>query len=206
MRLEIQYVRPESLTPAAPQRRNSGRKALSSLAQVIDHHGFVVPIIARGRDRLILDGHQRLRANALRAAPDPLVPCILLPDLSDDQAVALTVALNNPVLQGHFNEKRLATILADLAKTRANVSAATGFSPEDLADAEEVFEILQPVSDLSGDQAAGGDDVATPQETPETVVAVFEVERELFAVVKPRFDELIARYGLTCHVRMEDAR
>jgi len=207
MRLKVQYVSPESLTPAAPGRRSLGRKALSSLAQAIDHNGFIVPIIARRKDRLVLDGHQRLRANALRPAPDPLVPCIFLPRITDDQAVALTVALNNPALQAHFNEKKLAAVLVDLTKTEMDVSAATGFTEEDLAELDDVVEILQPVTDLSHDQlTADNDDGATLQEPLETVVAVFEVERELFGVVKPRFDELIARYGLTCHVRMEDGR
>ena len=72
--------------------------------------------------------------------------------------------------------------------------------------ASNVLGTVQPVRDLGDDQAAPGDGDTPPQETRETVVAVFEVERELFAVVKPRFDELIARYGLTCHMRMEDAQ
>jgi len=205
MRLKVQYVPPESLTPATPRGRELGRRALLRLAQALDHNGFVVPLIARRKDRLLLDGHQRLRANALRTTPDALVPCIFLPSLSDDQTVALTVALNNPALQAHFNEKRLAKALTDLARTDMNVAKATGFAPQDLAELDDVVEILHPPADEHSPDDTDHSPVES-DEPIETVVAVFEVERELFGVVKPRFDELIARYGLTCHMRMEDAQ
>ena len=197
---------PESLKDAGTGTRKITRKALVSLAEVMDQQGFITPVIARRHDRLILDGHQRLRANALRETPDSLVPCVLVSGVSDERAVALNIALNNPALQGHFNEKRLAAALLGLRGTEMDVSAATGFTRSDLAEVDEVIEILSPVAeDDHADMTA--DPTATAEAgSVENVVVVFEIERELFGLVKPRFDELIARYGLACHVRMEDGR
>ena len=201
MKLRITYVPPESLKTPSPGTRKITKKALVSIAEVMNKHGFISPIIARRHDRLILDGHQRLRANALRETPDPLVPCVLVPGVSDNRAVALNIALNNPSLQAHFNEKRLADALIRLRETEIDVHAATGFTCADLAEVDEVIEILSPVAEAEADSAGMAE-----AEPVENVVVVFEIEREVFGLVKPRFDELIARYGLACHVRMEDAR
>ena len=204
MKLRITYVPPESLKDAGGGSRKITKKALVALAEVMDQHGFITPVIVRRHDRLILDGHQRLRANALRETPDPLVPCVLVSGVSDERAVALNIALNNPALQGHFNEKRLAAALLGLRGTEMDVSAATGFTRADLAEVDEVIEILSPVADPADMKA--DPDATADGSSVENVVVVFEIERELFGLVKPRFDELIARYGLACHVRMEDGR
>ncbi len=206
MKLRVTYLRPESLNHAGAGTRKITKKALVALAEVMDRHGFISPIIVRRRDRLVLDGHQRLRANALRESPDALVPCILVSGVSDDRAVALNIALNNPTLQAHFNEKHLATAVAALMKTEMDVAAATGFTSAELAEADEVVEILSPVEETDGADAHGDPPEATDAGPVENVVVIFEIERQLFGLVKPRFDELIARYGLTCHVRMEDAK
>ena len=204
MKLCITYVPPESLKDAGAGTRKITRKALVALAEVMDKHGVISPIIARRHDRLILDGHQRIRANALRETPETRLPCVLVPGVSDERAVALNIALNNPSLQANFNEKRLAAALEGLSETEMDVAASTGFTCADLAEVDEVIEILSPVDETDG--AEVGPEAGAEAAPAENAVVVFEIERELFGLVKPWFDTLIARYGLTCHVRMEDAR
>lgn len=205
MKLRIEYVPSESLTEAPHNPRVIRKRGLYALAQLMDQHGFIAPLLARREDGMLLSGHQRLRANALRARPDARVPCMFISGIGDEQAIALSIAMNNHVAQGHFDEERLALLLAQLAETQRDASAATGFSAEDLAEFNAAVEAIEPVCDLPAQDTPDDPDAAAPRDEAD-VVLVFEVEGEKFDMVKPHFDELIARYALTCHVRINAAR
>jgi len=101
---------------------------------VLDEHGFVVPVVARRTDRQIVDGHQRVRANALRRRPDELIPVVFLAGISDTQAKAMNVALNNVAGQGEYDLRKLGKLLAGLSGEDLELPAATGFTEDQIAD------------------------------------------------------------------------
>ncbi len=133
MTLDITYVDPAELRPAAYNPRTISDAALRRLAALLETHGFVDPIIARRADRLVIGGHQRLRANAMRDRPDARVPVVFLDGISDAQAKALNVALNNAEAQGRYDDDRLAELLGEIGD-EVDLSAATGFAAEALAE------------------------------------------------------------------------
>lgn len=134
MKLEVEYVRPDSLRPAPYNPRRISREALKQLARLLDEHGFVDPVIARREDRLVIGGHQRVRANALRNRPDDLIPAVFLEGISDARTKALNVALNNPKAQGEFDLPRLGELLDELAGQEVRLPDLTGFDGQQIAD------------------------------------------------------------------------
>ena len=144
-KLTVEYVAPESLRPADYNPREIGPDALRRLAKLMDRHGFVVPVVARREDGLVIGGHQRLRANALRKRPDDRVPVLFLDGLSDARAKALNIALNNERAMGRFDAARLSALVAGLCDDpveMADIPAATGF------DEIEVVDLLAQAGDV----------------------------------------------------------
>jgi len=207
MELEIEYVRPDSLEPAPYNPRTIRPRALRGLAALMDRHGFVDPVIARRGDRLILGGHQRLAANALRAEPDALVPVVFLDGIDDDHAKALNVALNNPGVQGRFDLDKLAGVLGELSTAGLGLPELTGLDPGEIADltADSGGDLLSPVMEggPGAPDAVSGPEPAGPEPHGD-VVLVFELSHEQYAGAKKHFDHLIATHNLPCRVRMED--
>ena len=56
-----------------------------------------------------------------------MIPCVFLSGLSDAQAKALNIALNNPEAQGEFDDQMLAELLKDVEDAAMDVRAVTGF-------------------------------------------------------------------------------
>jgi len=131
--IRIEYVDPADLIPAAYNPRTISEPALQRLAKLLDAHGFVDPIIARAEDKLVIGGHQRLKANALRTRPDTTVPVVFLEGVSDDRAKALNVALNNTEAQGQYDMPMLADVLQGIDTGEFDVPTFTGFSADDIA-------------------------------------------------------------------------
>ena len=200
MELQIEYVRPETLTTADYNPRTISDSALRALARLIDEHGFVDPVIARRRDGLIVGGHQRIRANAMRSRPDELIPCIFVAGLDDTRAKALNVALNNPEAQGSFDDEMLSQLLSDIEACDLDTPALTGFSADQVEELTALLDEFTPLEDIDlsvevdflGNQPDGSDAL---------VVLVFEIPPDLYRKVRPEFDELISRHALSCHVR-----
>ena len=131
--LEVEYVKPEALSPAEYNPRQISEAALRRLANLLDAHGFVDPIIARREDGLVIGGHQRLKANALRAKPDERVPVVFLDGIDDARAKALNIALNNPAAQGEYDAEKLTGLLVELNAGELDVPEFTGFGEAELA-------------------------------------------------------------------------
>ena len=191
MPLTIEYVAPDTLVPAGYNPRRIAPAALERLARLMDEHGFVNPVIARRADRVILGGHQRIKANALRATPDPLVPVVFIDGIDDDRAKALNIALNNPSAAGEFDGARLDGLMRDLAGADMDLPGLTGFAEAEVAAMLATLELPEAVvaspvghADLAGE-----------------VLVIFELTGPQYETVKLRLDELIAEFGLTCHVR-----
>jgi len=204
--LQVEYVRPETLRPDPSNPRRISQQGLRRLARLLDEHGFVDPIIARREDRLVIAGHQRLKANALRKSPDALVPVVCLGGIDDGRARALNVALNNPNAQGIFDETKLRQVLAGLADSALDLPAVTAYDEDELqALLKDVDEELAGVDlDSVGlDSAALAADGGDREPDSADVVLVFELSREQYRRAKADLDELIARHDLSCHVRFE---
>ncbi len=208
MKLKIDMVDPASLKPLDSHPRRDARKSLTALGRLLDAYGFVQPVIARRKDRLLIDGHERLKANALRGRPDRLVPCVFLSALDDNQAAALHVALNNPAAQARFDSDKLARLLGCLLGGREpddELARLTALSPRDAA---RLLENLQPLPPEPMRPAAeflqppGRPGTARHKPAASTVL-VFELNQRKFRKAKSDFDKLIARHDLTCNVRIE---
>lgn len=207
MDLQIEYVRPETLTAADYNPRTVTDSGLRALATLIDEHGFVDPVIARRRDGLIVGGHQRIRANAMRPKPDELVPCIFVSGLDDTRAKALNVALNNPEAQGSFDDELLSQLLSDIEACDLDAPSLTGFSADQVDELTALLDQFTPLADLDVSFDASLDVDSTGDQTDADdalVVLLFEIPPDLYRKVRPEFDEMIARHALSCHVRSAD--
>jgi len=144
--IAVQYVNPDTLNPAPYNPRTMSDDALGRLAKLLDSHGIVDPIIARRSDNLVIGGHQRLKANAMRKTPDAEVPVVFL-EVTDEQAKALNIALNNPHAQGEYDWPKVADILQDIDTGDIDIPAVTGFSEEDLAGLVHGLDEFQPIDE-----------------------------------------------------------
>lgn len=198
MDLRIDYVRPNELRPAEYNPRTISDATLKALATLMDEHGFVDPVIARREDGLILGGHQRIRANALRRRPDERVPCVFISDVDDTRAKALNVSLNNPEAQGQFDDEMLAELINDIHSADLDAVALTGFSAESLDDLMCLLDQFAPTEDL--DELAESAD-ATTEASEHDVMVIFEMPRDLYIKAKEDIDTLISKYDLPCYLR-----
>jgi ParB-like chromosome segregation protein Spo0J len=179
----VEYVDPGTLRPAPYNPRRIEPEALKRLAALLDAHGFVDPVIARREDRLVIGGHQRLKANSLRKRPDQRVPVVFLAGLSDEQAKALNIALNNPAAQGEYDQPMLAALLKELATADLDLADLTAFGPDDIAR-------------LTG-QAAPAIDDGQDTDIPELFQVIVECEDE--RCQRELFERLEAE-GLKCRL------
>ncbi|GAB1345075.1 ParB N-terminal domain-containing protein [Gemmatimonas sp.] len=124
--LTMQHVPTHSLVPASWNPRRISAKARDRLRAGLTRFGFVQPVVARTEDRLIVGGHQRWElACELQLET---VPVIFLPGLSDAQAKALAVLLNNKDAQGEWEISSLTTLLEELRMDPLDdLLSATGF-------------------------------------------------------------------------------
>src|SRR4051812_30599932 len=97
-RLRLAYVAPQSLVRAPYNPRTMTDEARAALKRGIEAFGLVDPLIAREEDGLLLGGHQRLQAAEELGLAE--VPVAYVTGVSDQQAAALNVLLNNPSAQG----------------------------------------------------------------------------------------------------------
>ncbi len=133
MPINIEYVSPKVLLTSPYNPRRISDDSLRRLAKLLDSHGFVDPVIARREDNLLIGGHQRLKANEMRQKPDLTVPCVFLEGLSDAQAKALNISLNNTRAMGEFDLPKLTELLLEIDTGEIDVPALTAFSEEDIA-------------------------------------------------------------------------
>ena len=131
--IQVEYVNASDLKPALYNPRTMSDDALGRLVKLLDAHGIVDPLIARRSDNMLIGGHQRLKANSMRKTPDEKVPVVYL-DVTDEQAKALNVALNNPKAQGEYDYPVLADLLQEIDTGEVDVAAITGFTEQDIAD------------------------------------------------------------------------
>src|SRR5690349_4696110 len=89
--LQIVQVPINDLRPDPANPRRICDVELDSLAKSMRAHGFVLPVLARLADKVVIGGHQRLVA--ARRLGHKTVPTIFL-DVDTEQAKVLNLALN----------------------------------------------------------------------------------------------------------------
>lgn len=229
MELKVQYVQAADLHAADYNPRVIAPGALAKLAALMDRHGFVVPVVARRSDMLVIGGHQRLAANARRKQPDGKVPVIFLDDLDDAHAKALNIALNNTQAQGKFDPDMLAGLLADISSDLVHdglhdidLESLTAFDIGELEDmlAGLTDEPIAPLAENCGRLPAEPTDPTGLGELDITggsegkpagcsplqadVTVVFETSRQQYEEARKHFDHLITTHGLKCRIRMDN--
>jgi DNA modification methylase len=88
--------------------RTISDRALAGLSNSIDRFGMVQPIIWNKRTGNIVGGHQRYEVLLRKGETETDVVEV---DLSENEERALNVALNNPEIQGEFNDEKLKKVL-----------------------------------------------------------------------------------------------
>lgn len=122
-RLVVEWVDPATLRPNPDNPRRIGREARARLKRGLERFGWLGPIVARRADRLVLGGHQRLDIAIETGARS--VPVAFVSGLTDAEARAATLLLNNPEAQGEWDEEKVQQALAALP---TSLLEDTGFS------------------------------------------------------------------------------
>ena len=125
--LKIEYVPLSRLMPFGGNPRSISNEALKRLGKSLADFGVVDPIIVQRGTDMVIGGHQRLKAAQLAGMAE--VPVVYL-DIADDKAKALNIALNNPALQGEWDEPKLGLLLEELRI--AGMVDQTGFAEEEI--------------------------------------------------------------------------
>jgi len=105
------------LTPADYNPRTITDRALEGLGNSMDRFGMVQPIVWNERTKRIVGGHQRYRVLAEKGIEETDVVVV---DLDENDEVALNIALNNPEIQGEFDDK-IDDILRAIAKNSGDL-------------------------------------------------------------------------------------
>lgn len=143
-KLEITYTLIGDLVPDPLNPRKIDDAEFETLTHGIEFFGMVDPIIARSEDKLVIGGHQRLRV-AKEDGQDE-VPVVFLSGLSDKEARALNVLLNNRKAQGEFDTPKLLDVFAGLSDGADEFDLAlTGFTVPEVEDLK--LSILGPSGD-----------------------------------------------------------
>jgi len=127
MATEIEQADLESLRPDPANPRRMSDAELEALTRSLREFGFVVPVIARREDNVVIGGHQRLLA--ARRLGMKTVPVIFL-DLTWEQARVLNLALNK--ISGSWDDELLARLLADLQAVGDLDLSLSGFREDEL--------------------------------------------------------------------------
>lgn len=168
-RLQFAYVAPQALLRAPYNPRQMSAEARAALKRGIETFGFVDPVVARAEDRLLLGGHQRLTAAEEIGLAE--VPVVYVAGVSDQQAAALNVLLNNPSAQGTWDMGRLSALLSELDANGFDATL-TGF---DNAALEKIL-AWEPPPECAGDEREDVD-LSVPAEPNSEPGVVYELGR-----------------------------
>ncbi len=148
--LRIEYCKPATLRVFEKNPRKISETARARLKRGIEAFGLVDPIIVRRRDRRVLGGHQRLAV--ARELEMPTVPVVFLDRITNAQADALTILLNNPAAQGEWDMTKLADLVKGLGP--GFDATLTGFDDAELKRLWEPEGERDDGSEVTPDRAA----------------------------------------------------
>lgn len=123
--IAVNRVNPAPYNPRKDLR--PGEPEYEKLARSIDEFGCVEPLVWNRRTGTLVGGHQRLKVLLARGAANVDVSVVDLP-LAKEKA--LNLALNR--ISGAWDERLLAELLEDLARTPDFDMALTGFDQPEI--------------------------------------------------------------------------
>jgi len=123
--LQIAYLPPKHLRPAANNARTHSKKQLKQIARSIEHFGFVNPVLI-DEDLRIIAGHGRVEAAKMLGLRE--VPTVRLSNLSPAQRRAYVIADNRLAELAGWDRELLAAELQGLLDLRFDEVELTGFS------------------------------------------------------------------------------
>jgi hypothetical protein len=152
--------------------------AAKKLEQIIRRHGLVEPIVVniRGSKNVVVGGHQRLKVmDKIAGGKDYSIPVAMI-DVDEIEEKAINVALNNPAIQGAYDEDKLVAILGDVVNGgESDITAATGF---DRAGLELLFDKGVVDSVFGEETTAFSDQAAAERETLDEMAEILEGSKE----------------------------
>jgi hypothetical protein len=126
----VVVARLADLTGADYNPRTLADHQRAAIGRGLEVFGHVGVIVARAEDGLLVGGHQRTGA-LLADDPEAATPVLFVAGLSDADAKALNVLLNNPNAAGDFDFPKLSALLSDLDGFGYDATV-TGFSTAQL--------------------------------------------------------------------------
>lgn len=130
--MKIEHVKPGSLNPAPYNpRREMTAHEMKSLRASIREYGLVEPIVVQRKGRVVIGGHQRLKAAIAEGLKS--VPAVFL-DVTDRRAKILNLALNK--IRSDFTLDGLMAVLNELEEQE---KALAGFGKSDLEELAAAF-------------------------------------------------------------------
>jgi len=127
-KLQIEYVSPDILRPFDGNPRTISESGLEKLQRSVEEFGFVNPILAQKGTRMVIAGHQRLKA--AKAAGLTEVPVVWL-DVDDVTAKAYNIADNRLAEEADWDFGPLADLLAELDSVAFDLSLI-GFDEDEI--------------------------------------------------------------------------
>jgi hypothetical protein len=170
VKIETRRVAGTKDSPFNP--RKIDKASLDGLKRSIERFGLVEPIIVNERTGHVVGGHQRLKV--LKAKKEKTTSVVLV-DLDEKDEKALNVALNNPHIQGEFDEN-LDMLLSEL---RAEDEALLRDLRLDALDVdfgeppESVAENLAKLDKINAQRRSANDGVIEKNDTERYLVVVF---------------------------------
>lgn len=160
------------------------------LREHLKSRGLIEPIVVNKRTMRIVGGHQRIAAlDALHKGKDYEVPVALI-DVSEKAEREHNVALNNPSLQGQWDQAALAALIGD-ATIKLDIDAM-GFEP------------IEIESLLGGLGVTEGNLFGAENATPEQEAAADGVRAVIEAANAAKAAERAAAKPRTAEERAED--
>lgn len=133
--LKIVYLPPGELTPYEHNARKHAEPDLATIRASIDQFGFLDPIGIWGPKNIIVEGHGRQIVAIEKEMP--LVPCIRLDELTDEQRRAYALAHNKTAEMSGWDFTELENELADL-EMKFDMSEF-GFTQTDTTALDDLF-------------------------------------------------------------------
>lgn len=135
--MQIVFKKIEELKRADYNPRKISERELQKLQNSIKSFGCVEPLVINihaGRENIIINGHQRLKAAELVGFKE--MPCIEV-DLEKEKEIALNLALNK--IRGEWDERKLAQSLSELSGK--DEIQLTGFDEQELKCLMQLIEL-----------------------------------------------------------------
>ena len=101
---EIKKVKLADLQEYDRNPREIDDKSMTALMKSMERFGYVEPIVWNERTKRIVGGHQRMKALIAKGATEAQVVVV---DMSDEIELAANLTLNNPEIQGEWDEPAL---------------------------------------------------------------------------------------------------